>query len=67
MGQRCTRGGVVGVKNILSSYPWPTDEEGERALQAVKDTMPSEAQTRYNQRDIKKRNEKLRATKKNIR
>ena len=40
-----------------------TDEEGELALAAVKEIMPSEARTRYNQRDIKKRrgkNEKLR-------
>ncbi len=36
-------------------YPWPTDEEGEAAIAAVKKDMPSEAQTRYNQRDIKKR------------
>tara|TARA_Y100001938_G_scaffold148347_1_gene231767 strand:+ start:145 stop:321 length:177 start_codon:yes stop_codon:yes gene_type:complete len=40
-----------------------TDEEGEKALAALKKDMPSEAQTRYNQRDINKRrnkNEKLR-------
>jgi len=35
-----------------------TDEEGEAALAAVKKSMPSEAQTRYNQRDIKKRKRK---------
>ena len=34
-----------------------TDEEGEAALAAVRKSMPSEAQTRYNQRDIKKRKE----------
>ena len=34
-----------------------TDEEGEAALAAVKKSMPSEAQTKYNQRDIKKRKE----------
>jgi hypothetical protein len=38
-----------------TGYEWPTDEEGEKALQAVKDSMPSETQTKYNQRDIKKR------------
>ena len=32
-----------------------TDEEGEAAIAALKKDMPSEAQTRYNQRDIKKR------------
>ena len=36
---------------------WPSDEEGERALKALRDSLPSKAQTRYNQRDIKKRNE----------
>ena len=35
-----------------------TDEEGEAALAAVKKDMPSKAQTRYNQRDIKKRRRK---------
>jgi hypothetical protein len=34
-----------------------TDEEGEAALAAVRKNMPSEAQTKYNQRDIKKRKE----------
>ena len=34
-----------------------TDEEGEAALAAVKKSMPSKAQTKYNQRDIKKRKE----------
>jgi len=33
-----------------------TDEEGERALERLKECLPSEAQTRYSQRDIKKRN-----------
>ena len=37
-----------------------TDEEGEAALEKLKKQMPTKAQTRYNQRDIKKRNEKLR-------
>ena len=37
-----------------------TDEEGEAALKKLKKEMPTKAQTRYNQRDIKKRNEKLR-------
>jgi hypothetical protein len=36
---------------------WPSDEEGEKALKALIASMPSKAQTRYNQRDIKKRNE----------
>ena len=31
------------------------DEDGERAIQAVKDGMPSKRQTRYNQRDLTKR------------
>ena len=39
-----------------------TDEEGEKALERLKRSLPSEAQTEYNQRDIKKRNEKLRNT-----
>jgi len=39
---------------------WPSDKEGRRALEALKASMPSLRQTRYNQRDIKKRNEKLR-------
>jgi len=34
-----------------------TNEEGEAALAAVRKAMPSEVQTRYNQRDIKKRKE----------
>ena len=34
-----------------------TDEEGEAALAAVRKNMPSEAHTKYNQRDIKKRKE----------
>jgi len=34
-----------------------TDEEGERALERLKNNLPSETQTRYNQRDIKKRRE----------
>jgi hypothetical protein len=42
-------------RKIGRGYPWPTDEEGEAAVAAVKKDMPSEAQTRYNQRDIKKR------------
>ena len=39
-----------------------TEEEGEKALQRLKNSLPSEAQTRDNQRYIKKRleNEKLR-------
>jgi hypothetical protein len=42
-----------------------TDEEGERSLERLRASLPSEAQTRYNQRDIKRykeRNEKLRNT-----
>jgi hypothetical protein len=34
-----------------------TDEEGEKALERLKNSFPSEAQSRYNQRDIKKRRE----------
>jgi len=34
-----------------------TDEEGEAAIAAVRESMPSKTQTRYNQRDIKKRRE----------
>ena len=34
-----------------------TDEEGERALERLKNSLPSETQTRYNHRDIKKRRE----------
>ena len=34
-----------------------TNEEGEVVLAAVRKSMPSEAQTKYNQRDIKKRKE----------
>ncbi len=41
-----------------------TDEEGEAALRRHRASMPSKAQTRYNQRDIKKRNEKLRTNRK---
>ena len=37
---------------------YPSDEEGERALKRLKDSFPSEAQTRYNQRDIEKRKRK---------
>ena len=37
---------------------FPTDEEGEAAIAALKKSMPSEAQTRYNQRDIKKKKKK---------
>ena len=32
-----------------------TDEDGEIAIQALKDSMPSKRQTEYNQRDLKKR------------
>ena len=32
-----------------------TDKEGERALKRLKDSFPSEIQTKYNQRDINKR------------
>ena len=39
-----------------------TDEEGELALAAVRESMPSVAQTRYNQRDIKKRKENKNGT-----
>ena len=35
-----------------------TKKEGEAALAAVIKDMPSKAQTRYNQRDIKKRRSK---------
>jgi len=31
----------------------------EQAIEAVKDTMPSKAQTKYNQRDIEKRSRKV--------
>ena len=34
-----------------------TDEEGEKALERLKNSLPSKAQSRYNQRDIKKRRE----------
>ena len=39
-----------------------TNKEGEKALQLLKNLLPSKRQTKYNQRDIKKRkykNEKL--------
>jgi hypothetical protein len=39
-----------------------TDEEGEKALEQLRMNLPSEAEAKYNQRDIKKRNEKLRNT-----
>jgi len=32
-----------------------TDQEGEKALKLLRASMPSKAQTRYNERDIKKR------------
>ena len=35
-----------------------SDKQGDAAIAAVKRKMPSEAQTRYNQRDIKKRRER---------
>ncbi|MBC8395311.1 MAG: hypothetical protein H8E05_01320 [Bacteroidetes bacterium] len=34
---------------------YPTDEQGERALKLLRDSLPSKVKTRYNQRDIKKR------------
>jgi len=40
---------------IFKINRYPSDEEGEAALAAVKKDMPSKTQTRYNQRDIKKR------------
>jgi len=40
---------------------FPTDEEGEAAIAALKKSMPSKAETRYNQRDIKKRKKNKRA------
>ena len=51
---------MVNKNNLrIEIGDWPTDEEGEKAIQAVKDTMPSERQTAYNRRDIKKRKKKL--------
>ena len=44
---------------------WWSDEEGEKALKALRASMPSKAQTRYNQRDIKKRNENRKTSKRN--
>ena len=35
-----------------------TDEQGEAAIAAVREDMPSKPQTRYNQRDIDKRRRK---------
>ena len=35
-----------------------SDKQGDTAIAAVKRKMPSEAQARYNQRDIKKRRER---------
>ncbi len=43
---------------IFKINRYPSDEEGEAALAAVKKDMPSKAQTRYNQRDIEKRKRK---------
>lgn len=40
---------------ICGDYWGFNDDDGERALQAVKDDMPSKRQTRYNQRDLRKR------------
>jgi len=42
-----------------------SDKEGERALKALRASMPSKTQTRHNQRDIKKRNENRKASKRN--
>jgi len=35
-----------------------TDEDGERALLALRESMPSKRQTEYNQRDLDKRRRK---------
>jgi len=51
---------MVNKNNLrIEIGDWPTDEEGEKAIRAVKDSLPSERQTAYNQRDIKKRKKKL--------
>ena len=42
----------------IIQYEQKRRETIDRAFEAVKEDMPSEAQTRYNQRDIQKRNQK---------
>ena len=42
----------------IIQYEQKRRETIDRAFEAVKKDMPSEAQTRYNQRDIQKRNQK---------
>lgn len=37
---------------------YPTNEEGEAAIAALKKSMPSKRQTEYNQRDIRKRRQR---------
>ena len=45
-------------------YDWPTDEEGEAAIAALKESMPSERQTEYKRRDIEKRRERMKKNRK---
>ena len=39
----------------IVKYEQKRRQVGEQALEAVKDSLPSETQTQYNQRDIEKR------------
>ena len=39
----------------IVKYEQKCRQVGEQALEAVKDSLPSETQTKYNQRDIEKR------------
>ena len=43
----------------IVKYEQERRQNTERAVEAVKDSMPSKAQTKYNQRDIEKRRQRV--------
>jgi len=45
---------VEECHNIIK-YEQERRQIGEQSIEAIKDSMPSEIQTKYNQRDIEKR------------
>jgi len=43
----------------IVKYEQERRQNAEQAVEAVKDSMPSKAQTKYNQRDIEKRRQRV--------
>ena len=54
MGEKMLIKPIEEYRRIVK-YEQKRRQVGERALEAVKDSLPSETQTQYNQRDIEKR------------